>query len=270
MCPAPFCPRTLCAKRYAVRKADPGSQIHQSLVEVPGPFYRRNPLPIIGKCRLSCCRGLDILPVFRHPCENTQQISVYRYLRLLKRNGCNRRRRVRPDSRELYKLTCRRRHFPAIFLHDHHGSLVKIPYSGIISESFPKLQVNLLRCRCKSCNVRQLLQKTKIIGFSRLYPCLLKHDLREPDMIRRRILPPGQDSPFCRVPRKELLCLCFICRLFRFCHFLLSPLRQLRRSLFLSAVEKSLSGSHHMILMSEMLRKHIIRKMCRILSIVRE
>ena len=82
--------------------------------------------------------------------------------------------------------------------------LLHIPDPRIIAESLPELQKPFLRAKRKRSDVRILRDEAFIIRPHGIHPGLLKHDLRNVDMVRRRVRSPGHISFFSEKPvRKE-------------------------------------------------------------------
>ena len=149
----------------------------------------------------------------RHPRIDPQKISVHRRFPLPERDRGDRCRRVRSDPRQLPQFLRRPRQFPAVLLHHPDRRSVQVPDAAVVPKSFPELQIHILFRLRQRPDIRQCLQKPLIITLHRLHARLLQHDLREPYMIRRRILPPRQDPAVLVVPPQKLICM--------FCHLFL-------------------------------------------------
>ena len=78
-----------------------------------------------------------------------------------------------------------------LFFH-YSSSLFQISCSAVVPQAFPEFHEPVVTASGKRLNIRKLLHKPFIIRLYRLHSGLLKHDLRKPHMIGRRIPAPGQ------------------------------------------------------------------------------
>ena len=96
------------------------------------------------------------------------------------------------DPGQLPKLLRRRRQLAAVLFREQHGGFLQVPCTAVIAETLPQLQQPVLRNGSQRGDVRQRFQKPLIIGDHGFDPGLLQHDLSDPGVIGRRVLPPGE------------------------------------------------------------------------------
>ena len=120
------------------------------------------------------------------------------------RKHSNRRRRGLSDSGQFFQNRRISRKLAAIFTDDNLGAFMKIPRSGIISETAPVLHDLIKRTNRQGENIRKRLQKTQIIWNDRCDLCLLQHYLGQPDPVSiPRILPGERMTPMPFLPRNQ-------------------------------------------------------------------
>ena len=193
------CPGTAEAFRFAVRQAHRGAEVHEGLVVVAGALFGHT-FHVVVVSELFGGRFLDVLPVQVAPGIDTQQVAVHRGHGLSERDRRDGRRRVLPDAGELLQFLRGPRDLSAVVLHDGDCRLVHVPDPAVIAEAFPEFQVRVLLGFGEGRHIRQGRKEPGIVVFDRFHPGLLEHDLRDPDVVGRRVLPPGKDAPFRVIP----------------------------------------------------------------------
>ena len=115
-------------------------------------------------------------------------------------NGTDGRRRIRTDARKILKFPGGLRHNAAMLLHNLQGSPVQIADTAVVAQSLPEFGAEIFVCFCESFNGRKGIQEPFVVVTNCFDAGLLQHDFREPDMIRRRIRAPGQNTSVVVVP----------------------------------------------------------------------
>ena len=91
----------------------------------------------------------------------------------------------------------------AMLRHNDAGGLLQIAHAGIIAKALPQLCQAIFLAGRKRGDIGQLRQKAHVIPLHGLHARLLKHDLRQPDVIRLAILPPRQRTVPRRIPAEQ-------------------------------------------------------------------
>ena len=184
--------RTAVTLRRAVGQADQRPKLHQSLVEVSRPvggLLLHHP----GGEQASGLRPGHIGIIIVQPGKYPQHIAVHRRSRQPEADAGNRACGVIPDARQRTQGIQTGRQLPAVLFAQHNGSLLQVGSTAVIPQPLPQLAQPVRVAGGQGGRVRQLGDEPLIVGDSGCHPCLLQHDLADPDMIRRRVLPKRQD-----------------------------------------------------------------------------
>ena len=182
--------------------ADQRTQLHQGLVV----GARRGLGHLVqhphGKGFLRC-RGHDVGVVVVQPRKNAQDVAVHRGDGNAKRNAGHRARRIVTDARQTAQGVVVGGQVAAVLLADDAGSLLHIIDAVVVAQPLPQLAQGVRLTGRQRGGVRQSRDKSFIIGDGRCHTCLLEHDLADPDMVRRRLLPERQEPLVCVKPLQQ-------------------------------------------------------------------
>ena len=196
--------RAVPAAGAAVRQAEQGAELHQRLGEVPGPaggIESRQPLPVVPAHRRAGAVPLVAGKAAHHP----HHIAVHRRGGQAKGDGADGPGGVVADAGQRPDGVIVRREGTAIPLDQELCRLLEVAGPAVIAQPLPELEQPLLRQRRQRLDIRHLPEKALVIGQRRLHPGLLEHDLREPHMVRGRVLPPGEVAAVGIVPGQQRL-----------------------------------------------------------------
>ena len=190
--------------RLRVRAAERCAKLHQALREFAA---------VSGGIDLAQPRGVFLFyggvrhrrGIVRHAREHAQDVPVHGRLRLAEADRGDGPGRVVPDARKGAYLLIFLRENAAVFRDDHLRRLLQIPHPAVIAEALPELRQPVGRAGGQRGNVRQLREKAEVIAPDGLHARLLKHDLREPDVIRFAVAPPRQIAVSRRIPAEKQL-----------------------------------------------------------------
>ena len=192
---------TVFAIRLPVRAAYRGPQLHQCLGEIPG----LRGIDFFQQCRdpLLCFRQVDGAVVVRQPGHHPQHIPVHCWGWLGKSDGADGTGGVSTDSGQSDDFVVRSGENPVILVHNHLGRLLQVPHPAVIAQTFPQLVQHVIVTHGQRRNVRQNREKAGIIALHGFHPGLLKHNFRQPDVVRLPVLPPGKHTPVLPVPGQK-------------------------------------------------------------------
>ena len=199
------CQRTGCTARCAIRAADHGAEVHQRLVEITRAVRRNEGCSQLFQ-RLCSRRDVDRSVVSGDAAEDAQYIAIYSGDAFAKCDGGDGACGVRADAREREQIAVAFWQESVVFSEQDLRRFTKMVGTGIIAEPFPELVEPVFTDVCEICNLRQFCDKTCVVRDDGLHLCLLEHDLREPNVIRRRIFAPGQQAAIFVVPAEHPVC----------------------------------------------------------------
>ena len=145
----------------------------------------------------------DIFAVSGDARKHAQHIAVHGGHGNAESDGCDSAGGIITDSRQIPEQPVIRRQPVVIFFAKHPGCLRDIANPGIVSEPLPQFYEAILRSLRNRPDIRQFRKEPLIICADGLHAGLLKHNLRNPHMIRRRILAPRQNARIVVVPEKQ-------------------------------------------------------------------
>ena len=208
--------RALVAERRRIRQTDRRAKIHKGLVEGAGRGVESDKIIAemfgIGELdqrpekRLgifACLRCQDAVFVAGESGKDAQQVAVDGGDRFAECDGADRGRRVRADPRQFSKIGRAGGHLPAIVLHEDHGGLVQVADTAVVAEPLPQFQIGVFVRGSECGDIGERFQETRIVPLHGLNTGLLQHDLRNPDMVRRRVLAPREDPAVFFVPKQK-------------------------------------------------------------------
>ena len=149
-------PGTVAAKRGPVGQTDCGTQIHQRLVHISRPVFRKK--GTVVRLR-QLFRGGSSYTVFisGSPGEDPEQVPIHRGHRHPKGDGGDGCRRIGTDPGKLLQFFRVRGDLSAEVFHDLKGGFVHVPDPAVIAQPLPKLQQEFLLCLCQRFHIRQFL-----------------------------------------------------------------------------------------------------------------
>ena len=202
--PAEALQRAKGALRRAVRHAHARAELHERLRQLTpaaGVF-------LIDRAEQQLIAFFDALlrhgrRVLRHACEHAQHVPVDRGRGPVKADRGDRARRIvshtgqRPDRRIV------RGEDAPVLRDDHLRRLLQVAHAGVVAKALPELREPPLFARGERGDIGQLRKEAGVVAPDGLHARLLEHDLRQPDMIRLPVLPPGQIPVAGRVPAQQ-------------------------------------------------------------------
>ena len=199
---AEACGRTPVTQGLSVGQAHCRPQVHQGLVEVPGPVMGHG----IGHGLPE--RGADfgiqhVAAVAGEPRRHPQHVAVHGGHGLSEGDGQDGPRRVVPDACQTPQVVITVREFAAEILHHGLRRSFQIAGTAVIAQPLPQPHQLLLRHGGQRRHIRRGIHKPLKIGQYRLDAGLLEHDLRHPRAVGGHLLPPGQHPPVGVVPRQQ-------------------------------------------------------------------
>lgn len=132
-------------------------------------------------------RGVVVQPG-KHP----QDVAVHRRHRQPKPDGGNGPGRVFADAGQSQQSIIVGGKLAPVLLTDQLCRPVQVAHPAVIAQPLPELVQLFLRAGGQRRDVRQLLDEPLVVGQRRRHPCLLQHDLTDPDMVGGGVLPEGQ------------------------------------------------------------------------------
>ena len=191
--PAERAQRALLTQGGTVGQADQRAQLHQGLIVVPG-LCGRLVLHDPGRELPLHLRVGDQPGVVVEPGKHPQNVSVHGGHRETEADGCNGPRRVLPDAGQGQQGVVISRQLPAVLSADDLRCLLQIAHPAVITQPLPQLVQLFLLTSGQRGDIRQGGKEALVVGQRRRDPGLLQHDLAQPDMVGRRVLPEGEDA----------------------------------------------------------------------------
>lgn len=199
--------RACVTERCAVRKADRRAKIHKGFVEVSCISSRR----VGGSERrfesALACVLCDIDTVCSDARSDAQKVAVDGRARLTVGKGRDGARGIAADAGKGKQRIEVAGQLPAVFADDRFGGAFEIARAAVIAESLPEFHQCIVIACGEVGDRRQGIEEAEIVGTHDGGTCLLEHDLRDPDMIGRRLIAPRQIARVGRrfAPRKQCI-----------------------------------------------------------------
>ena len=198
--PADAAERAEQAGRLAVGDADGFPQFHDPLGEQRrvlsggiGRLQQRRDMPAVG-------RGHHVLGTCQQAHHHAHHVSVHRRLRFPVGDGGDGPGGVVPDAGQGPQRFGFPRQLAAVLLHDLHRRFFQVPRPAVITQALPELEEPILLHLRQGAHIGERLQEAGVILPRGFDPGLLQHDLRDPDLVGRGLLPPGQGPPVGPIP----------------------------------------------------------------------
>ena len=182
--------------------ADQCAQLHQRLVVGAGRGFGH--LVQNTFCEFSfrfgfCDVGVIIVQTGEHP----QHIAVHRRGRDAEGDAGDGPGGVVPDAGQRPQRVIVGRQCAAVPLTHHPGGLLHVVHPVVVAKALPQLVQCVGIAGGQRRRVRQFPDEPLIVGQRGGHPRLLEHDLADPDMIGRRLLPEGQEPFVGFKPRQQ-------------------------------------------------------------------
>ena len=185
-------------------QADEGPQVHERLVQIPGPAA--HPVPEKARPPVPDRLAGHVRPVLKEPGQDPEHVPVHGGLRFTEGDGGDGSGGVGPHAGELFQFFRAIRKPAPVFVHHGQGALFQIPGPGIVAEALPQLQQPLLVAGGQGLHRGQFVHEPAVIGDHRRRPGLLEHDLRHQYGIGVPCSPPGEGPFVAVVPRHQGRC----------------------------------------------------------------
>ena len=128
------------------------------------------------------------------PGKHPQNVAVHSGHREAEADGGNGPRRVLPDAGQGQQGVVIGRQLPAVLGADDLCRFLQVAHPAVITQSLPQLVQLFLLASGQRRDIRQGGKKALVVRQRRRDPGLLQHDLAQPDMVGRRVLPEGEDA----------------------------------------------------------------------------
>ena len=173
------------------RGTDKRAQLHERLIEVARVGHGERFGDACGEAGLGIGIG-DVTVVVVQSRKDAQHVSVHGRHRDPEADGRDSPRGIRTDPGQCAQQVVICRQLSAVVPADDLCGLLQIHGAAVVPESLPDAPQFVEGDGGKGGNVGQGSHEPLVIRQNGVHPGLLQHDLADPDMIRRRILPKRQ------------------------------------------------------------------------------
>ena len=191
--------------RRAVGAAGPAdrlAELHQRLVELPGPLPRE--LPLQGLPQAGPNGGsANVVLLERPPGGHAEAVRLEGHDRFAEGEARHGGAHVRAEAGEFRELPRGRREESVPLPHNLAGGLPEVAGASVVAQALPRLQHLPFRTGCERLNGRERLQERGVAGGRGRHAGLLEEDLRDPDPVRVAVGSPRERPSVCREPGEE-------------------------------------------------------------------
>lgn len=194
--------RALFAQGRAVGQTDSGPQLHERLIEVPRGVQGNN-VRQDGGGPLFRGGGGDVAAVPGDPGAHPEDVSVHRRDGQAEGDGGDGTGGVVSYPGQRPDILISIWEYPAVIGHDLFGRFLQISGPAVVTQPLPQLHQPVLRQGGQIGHAGGRLQKTAVVVQHRRHPGLLEHDLRNPDVVRGGVAPPGKGPGVLPIPDQQ-------------------------------------------------------------------